>query len=164
MAMDRCSMARSALAPLVHGLQMPALAEAAFQLAYERALGTSSFWHPFIETLPKVPPSLPFWKHVPKCLEGTPVLLMANKLLLHRQNLWAEYVQPLVAKHDSLRGLDITMESFVWSCGIIRCVMCARLQLNPMVYSSRQHPGGLVPVIDLFNHRTSGGIAEAGKP
>lgn len=147
LAMDEASLARSSLGPVLAGSRIPELARAAAQLAFERGLGPDSFWAPYIRSLPEAPPSLPFWEDLPACLEGTQVQRAARQLLEHRRQLWREHVAPLAAEHPAVLPYELcNQESFLWACGIV---------------SSRQHPGGLVPVIDLFNHRTAGGLAES---
>eukprot|EP00658_Telonema_sp_P-2_P004389 TRINITY_DN11643_c0_g1_i3.p1 TRINITY_DN11643_c0_g1~~TRINITY_DN11643_c0_g1_i3.p1 ORF type:complete len:646 (+),score=101.68 TRINITY_DN11643_c0_g1_i3:324-2261(+) len=148
LALDHNSITCSVLGPVLdQHKQIPALAQAAIQLTYERSRGDDSFWGPYLDALPDPPPSLPFWAQVPDCLEGTVVRFAAEQLLEHRKSLWRDHVVPLMKRHPGLFDeAGFSEERFVWACGII---------------SSRQHAGGMVPVIDLFNHRVGAGLVEA---
>ena len=128
--------------------QMPELCVLALHLLNEAA-NPASLWAPYIRMLPKCSSecSIAFWPEVDLCqLNGSPAHQHALQLRAHRSAMYREHVLPLVQRLPTrFPAADFSEERFCWGCAI---------------HNSHQHPGGILPFIDLFNHRIAGAQAE----
>ncbi|KAJ8461208.1 hypothetical protein OPV22_034134 [Ensete ventricosum] len=116
-------------------------------LLRERALGTASPWHPYLDILPPTTNSTIFWTEEELSeIEGTQLLntTMGAKEYVESEFVKAEAEVILPNKH--LFPLAITSLDFLWAFGMLR---------SRAFSYGRGENLALVPLADLINHSSS---------
>ena len=117
-----------------------------FAVMYELARGAQSPWHGYLRTLPEMEPLPIFWSSEDvELLAGTEMEEMLDTdLALMRQD-YDESVAPILKRHPELDGPGMSFEAFQ---------RAASLVASRAFYVDSAHGEGMVPLADMFNHRT----------
>ncbi|CAH9116824.1 unnamed protein product [Cuscuta epithymum] len=120
----------------------------AVALMYERSLGPLSSWYGYLQLLPHSEPIPLLWplSDINSLLAGTELhkIIIEDKILIHED--WKECIQPLLA--NSTLGLN--PEHF----GIEEYFAAKSLIASRSFQIDDYHGFGMVPLADLFNHKT----------
>ena len=117
-----------------------------FAVMYELARGPESPWHGYLRTLPEMEPLPIFWSSEDvELLAGTEMEdMLDTDLALMRQD-YDESVAPILKRHPELDGAGMSFEAFR---------RAASLVASRAFYVDSAHGEGMVPLADMFNHRT----------
>lgn len=114
----------------------------------EHAKGAGSRWGKYFESFPAQCDGVPIlWpKQDWVLLEGTELDGAAPGELDSMREDFDELVAPVVARHPALHKLGITFQSFVCA---------ATLVSSRAFYVDEEHGDAMVPLADIFNHRSA---------
>lgn len=117
-----------------------------FAVMYEQARGTDSPWHAYLKTLPDSEPLPIFWSPDDvELLAGTELEeMLETDLNLMRQD-YDESIKPILARHPELDVASLDFQAFR---------RAASLVASRAFYVDSAHGEGMVPLADMFNHRT----------
>ena len=117
-----------------------------FAVMYELAQGAESPWHGYLRTLPEMEPLPIFWSAQDvELLAGTEMEeMLETDLALMRQD-YDESIAPILKRHPELDGPEMSFEAFQ---------RAASLVASRAFYVDSAHGEGMVPLADMFNHRT----------
>ena len=117
-----------------------------FAVMYEQARGTDSPWHGYLKTLPDSEPLPIFWSPEDvELLAGTELEeMLETDLNLMRQD-YDESIKPILARHPELDMASLDFQAFR---------RAASLVASRAFYVDSAHGEGMVPLADMFNHRT----------
>ncbi|KAH0451273.1 hypothetical protein IEQ34_018572 [Dendrobium chrysotoxum] len=120
----------------------------AMALMYERSLGAASPWEGYLQLLPERECVPLVWslEEVDKLLVGTELhkIIIEDKKFLYED--WKEYIEPLIQS----RPLEIDPDSF----GIEQYFSAKSLISSRSFQIDEYHGSGMVPLADMFNHKT----------
>lgn len=126
-----------------------------FYLVWEKHLDEKSFWHPYINSLPKQLSTPLFWSQEPVKL---PVFIseVIWKSRNNMQESYQNFLNHIICKHKKCPHCDITIEEvfneqdFVWAW----CIVNTRAIYIPPEknLTNISNSLALAPFLDLFNH------------
>ncbi|XP_019195227.1 PREDICTED: ribosomal lysine N-methyltransferase 3 isoform X2 [Ipomoea nil] len=120
----------------------------AVALMYERSLGPVSPWFGYLQLLPHSEPIPLLWSlsEINSLLAGTELhkIIKEDKVLIHED--WKECIQPLLDN----ASLGLNLEGF----GIEEYFAAKSLIASRSFQIDDYHGFGMVPLADLFNHKT----------
>ncbi|MQL71154.1 hypothetical protein Taro_003438 [Colocasia esculenta] len=119
-----------------------------FAIMYERALGAASLWYGYLQLLPEEESVPLVWSsgEVDALLRGTELhkIVKEDKKLLRED--WKECIKPLIEAAD----FELDPSDF----GIDRYFAAKSLVSSRSFQIDEYHGSGMVPLADLFNHKT----------
>ena len=120
-----------------------------FAVMHERALGEASRWGPYLRILPAAEPIPCLWEEVEReLLLGTELEdMVETDETLMRQD-FEQHLKPLVDKHPARFAPELHSFS--------KFKAAASLVSSRAFRVTSEHGDGMVPVADMFNHRTLG--------
>ena len=120
-----------------------------FAVMHERALGEASRWWPYLRILPAAEPIPCLWEEVEReLLLGTELEdMVETDETLMRQD-FEQHLKPLLEKHPARFAPELHSFS--------KFKAAASLVSSRAFRVTSEHGDGMVPVADMFNHRTLG--------
>eukprot|EP00242_Pyramimonas_sp_CCMP2087_P014574 CAMPEP_0198197664 /NCGR_PEP_ID=MMETSP1445-20131203/1227_1 /TAXON_ID=36898 /ORGANISM="Pyramimonas sp., Strain CCMP2087" /LENGTH=264 /DNA_ID=CAMNT_0043867001 /DNA_START=195 /DNA_END=986 /DNA_ORIENTATION=- len=116
---------------------------------FERALGEESYWFPYFQILPQREPLPMFWsKDELQIVKGTDLRKIIRSDRVDMREDWEDIVAPFIAEScAALPWEKMTYAAFR---------ECASLTASRSFCIDSYHGASMVPLADMFNHRTDG--------